>query len=966
MTQVEEISTLEHQCQLNFGWGTPELVAAADLIEDYWNNLLCSGPTSPVPGERARGTGSCKLLFQNWLAQNPYYVVSLATTRMASNNWGAAATNSTLYIADYLWDRPTLQLRHRNPPQVNGGQDSLFTPAQAYAFLRHLTLERMRMHQVSWTAHGCDNLKNSCEVNGEGGCTWTTDQSPDWPPVKSGITEKGIVSEDARRQEYCNIPRYDGSYQKYPEIHLGNLIQQCELMLRRGDPACYDNVDWTDVPSYTYVGPDGDLKTTHLYPGRGSLERALDAILIDAGAEWRRSGALWVAYRYYRNHKRLAETDLSQWVPYLGSGAGKCYQDICFGTLTHGFAPEENPFLPPTVPPPLGLTFADQEVGTSSPAQPVTLSNTGTGLLTLSSITVSGDYAQTNDCGSTVAAGASCTISVTFTPTATGARSGELTITDDAAFSPQTVSLSGTGVAAAASPTRIKDLTFESGSLIDVTNGADRIRGTVDLETAAPLKGAFSVRVPNVSASNFEETFTPTDDAYVSFYIRLNALPASKPRIAFLSNAGTTVGNILLNTDGTLRLRHGSTTIGTSAVALIPGQLYRIGMHQKRGTGGNAVLEAFLAANDDPFGPPFAATNAGTWTTAADRFRAGATTGTAVDIVFDDIKLDGGSMPPPSGVAGTAPIVSLLPPTLTFSDQEVSTTSAPQAVTLSNTGTGPLAITSIVASGDYAQTNSCGSSVAAGANCQIDVTFTPTAEGSRAGAVTITDDAADSPQTVNLSGTGVAAAAPVVSLSTTSLVFGDQEVSATSAPQAVTLSNTGTGPLAIASIVASGDYAQTNSCGSSVAAGANCQIDVTFTPTAEGSRAGAVTITDDAADSPQTVNLAGTGVATTAPAVFLSATSLNFGKQVVSTTSNPQAVSLTNTGTATLTITSITASGDYAQTNDCGITVAAGASCTISVTFTPTRNGKRTGDIVFTDNASDSPQLVTLAGKGNR
>ena len=117
MTQVEEISTLEHQCQLNFGWGTPELVAAADLIEDYWNNLLCSGPTSPVPGERARGTGSCKLLFQNWLAQNPYYVVSLATTRMASNNWGAAATNSTLYIADYLWDRPTLQLRHRNPPR---------------------------------------------------------------------------------------------------------------------------------------------------------------------------------------------------------------------------------------------------------------------------------------------------------------------------------------------------------------------------------------------------------------------------------------------------------------------------------------------------------------------------------------------------------------------------------------------------------------------------------------------------------------------------------------------------------------------------------------------------------------------------------------------------------------------------------------------------------------------------------
>ena len=249
---------------------------------------------------------------------------------------------------------------------------------------------------------------------------------------------------------------------------------------------------------------------------------------------------------------------------------------------------------------------------------------------------------------------------------------------------------------------------------------------------------------------------------------------------------------------------------------------------------------------------------------------------------------------------------------------------------------------------------------------QMDVTFTPTAEGSRAVAVTITDDAADSPQTVNLSGTGVAAAAPVVSLSTTSLVFGKQVIGTTSDPQAVSLTNTGTATLTLSSITASGDYAQTNTCGSAVAAGANCQMDVTFTPTAEGSRAGAVTITDDAADSPQTVNLSGTGVAAAAPVVSLSTTSLVFGKQVIGTTSDPQAVSLTNTGTATLTLSSITASGDYAQTNDCGTTVAAGASCTISVTFTPTKNGKRTGDIVITDNASDSPQLVTLTGKGHR
>ena len=338
MTEVKSISTSDNQCQLNFGWGTPELVASADLIEDYWKTLTCAGPTETVYGENEIGFGNCKVLFQNWLVKNPYYVVSNATTRMASNNWGAAATNATMYIADYLWDRPEVRLAHRNPPKVNGGRDFLFAPAEAYAFIKEQTLERMKMHRVNWTTSGCDKLTG-------------TNQDPRWPPVKSGITERGIISEDARRQESCNILVYNGSYQNYPQIHLGNQLQQCELMLRRGDTSCYDNVDNDDIPNYTYFASDGSMKTTHLYPGRGSVERAINAIIIDSGTEWRRGGALWVAYRYYRENKRLAATDLSQWVPHLGSGA-KCYQDICFGTLTHGFASEEEPGPPPVVPEP--------------------------------------------------------------------------------------------------------------------------------------------------------------------------------------------------------------------------------------------------------------------------------------------------------------------------------------------------------------------------------------------------------------------------------------------------------------------------------------------------------------------------------------------------------------------------------------------------------------------------------------
>jgi len=310
---------------------------------------------------------------------------------------------------------------------------------------------------------------------------------------------------------------------------------------------------------------------------------------------------------------------------------------------------------------------------------------------------------------------------------------------------------------------------------------------------------------------------------------------------------------------------------------------------------------------------------------------------------------------------GLAPFVKLTPTSLTFSGQQVGTTSASQKVTLKNTGTATLTINSIAASGDFAQTSTCGSSVAINASCTITVTFTPTAEGTRTGSVSISDNASGSPQAVTLTGTGLA---PLVSLSPTTLTFSSQTVGTTSSPQNVTLTNTGNSSLSITSITISGDFAQTNTCGSTVAAGANCSISVTFTPTTTGTRTGVVTITDNATGSPHSVSLSGTGTIATAPAVSLSTTSLTFGNQVVGTTSSPQSVTLTNTGNATLSITSIAASGDYAQTNTCGSSLAAGANCSVSVTFTPTTTGTRSGTITFTDNASDSPETVSLTGTG--
>src|SRR2546429_3031385 len=108
------------------------------------------------------------------------------------------------------------------------------------------------------------------------------------------------------------------------------------------------------------------------------------------------------------------------------------------------------------------------------------------------------------------------------------------------------------------------------------------------------------------------------------------------------------------------------------------------------------------------------------------------------------------------GPSGPAPVASLSPTSLTFASQSVGTTSAAQTVTLSNTGTATLTISSIVASGDFAETDNCGGSLASGGNCSISVTFTPTASGTRTGSSSVTDNASGSPQTVGLTGTGAA------------------------------------------------------------------------------------------------------------------------------------------------------------------------------------------------------------------
>jgi hypothetical protein len=201
----------------------------------------------------------------------------------------------------------------------------------------------------------------------------------------------------------------------------------------------------------------------------------------------------------------------------------------------------------------------------------------------------------------------------------------------------------------------------------------------------------------------------------------------------------------------------------------------------------------------------------------------------------------------------------------------------------------------------------------------------------------------------------------------TGLDFLPQLTGVASITQAATLTNTGSSAVAINNIASSGtnatDFTQANNCSSNLVPEANCVITVTFIPSQAGPRVASVTITDDTTGSPHQLPLGGIGLTSGANA-SLSATMLTFGGQEVGTTSAAQTLTLTNYGEATLNISGIAATGDFAETSGCGASLARAASCRISVSFTPTALGSRIGTLSVTDNVLGSPQTVSLSGTG--
>jgi hypothetical protein len=320
-----------------------------------------------------------------------------------------------------------------------------------------------------------------------------------------------------------------------------------------------------------------------------------------------------------------------------------------------------------------------------------------------------------------------------------------------------------------------------------------------------------------------------------------------------------------------------------------------------------------------------------------------------------------------TALSPAAPAISLNPTLLVFGDQAVATASAAQTITVTNSGSAPLTVSSVVATDDdsgaihdFIESDNCTAApIDIGLTCTIQVRFLPSVTGSRTGLLTVYGNIPGGQATATLSGTATPPAAVI--LNPVILTFPSTPINATSTAQNITISNTGGTPTSLQTpiVTGTGFKLSANTCGASLPPDTGCTVAITFTPTVSGAHTGTFTITDGAGT--QTASLSGIG---TSPATdALSPLTLAFAPQELTTVSTPRQLTLTNSGDVALTlIAAQVTSGDFTVANACGNSLNAHSTCAINVMFQPQSLGTETGSLVLSDQYRT--QTVALSGVG--
>ena len=643
-----------------------------------------------------------------------------------------------------------------------------------------------------------------------------------------------------------------------------------------------------------------------------------------------------------------------------------------------------NGVAPKIAPGVAGLNFLSVRENTTLSGGAVEIVNSGTDTLHVSSVSISGPNAGAfvitgGDCaGAAVAPNMSCFIPISFTPTTTGPYSATLTVgSDNWNGSTNTFGLSGTGVVSHATftpnPVAFPD-TPVGQSATQIVNVMSDGTASLNLGSIAVTGGgAAAYTITSNTCSGLQLPATIGCSVTVSF-----APPALGSFPASLSVADDVPGapqSVPLSGNGLQA--HATASPNALTLSASPGTAASPQTVTLTNDGTTTIHVSTVTLNGDP--SLTLASDTCTGATLANGAGCTAQVGFAptargtvnATLSFSDDGLNSPQTVQVTGI-GTQPAVSLSASSLAFGNELVGTTSAPQSVVVTNSGTDTLhlGVASVAAPYSISADGCSSTALAPSGTCTIQVVFAPSTTGVVNSALSIVDDATGSPQSVSLSGTGTQ---PQATVSPSSLAFGNVLVGSGSArnQQYVTITNSGTADLHVASVTLSGDkaFAIGLTCANqTVAPGASCQTGVWATPDTVGSRSGSLVISDDAPGSPQSVALAVTG---TLPQATVSPSSLAFGNVLIGpgSSANQQYVTVTNSGTADLHVTSITLTGNPAFTigTPCGATtLAPGASCQVGVYASPDALGPRNGSLVVSDDAPGSPQSVALSVTGTQ
>jgi len=636
---------------------------------------------------------------------------------------------------------------------------------------------------------------------------------------------------------------------------------------------------------------------------------------------------------------------------------------------------------------PGSLTFSTQQVSTTSAAQSVSVANVGGSAVAITSVTVTAPFTKSgNTCGTSLAAGTACTVSVTFTPTTAGAASGTLTIKDG--LGSQAATLSGTGATAAKDTLSTTSLVFPSTVIgqvsqpltVTISNTGGLPLTGIGTSVNSTPSGVFAAvsdcdgTLAAASSCDVLVTFAPSVNGTVTGTLTISdALKAQnvslrgsglKPPSVGLSRTSFSFGSVEVGVPSTSQ----TLTITNTGGAPMAQPTFSVsGAGATAFTAGTTTCGATLAA-------AAACTVALTFIPVA----AGATTAT---LTVASATL--GVAPVTAALSGTGltpPMMTVSPAALNMGTLTVGNSSVPFTVQVKNTGqiamTGPTFAVSGLSAGattaDFVLSTptdiaACTGTLNAGATCNIQVIFTPSLPGPETATLTATGSNAIPPTaTVLLSGIG--SPPTVLQASTAQMSFADTPVGSTSFAQTLTISNVGRQAANGLTVSVTGPYAIVTSmttCKGTLAGNSSCVVGVTFTPTASGDQPGLLTAAvTNLGVTPATVTLEGTGQAI--GGFSLTPTQMTFGSVVVAAASATQTLTVTNSGQAALAGVAMQLTGPYSLTgNTCAGTLAPGSSCMAGVVFTPTTNGQQAGaGTISTTSDGVPPAVFPLIGYG--